>query len=486
MASYSNEFKVGLLGIFAAIALAVFILRTDDRPDGALEGYTLEARFPSASGIFVSSQVQIAGVSVGSVRGIARDGAVAVVSLEMSGEVRLPVDSVAELQIEGILGDRNVRIVPGSSDALLGDGDELKTRTSGPDIDKLTGQVENIAADIEAITGKLRGYLEDEETTGAVTGALKNIEALSEDMRQLSASNRAEVDAIARNLREVSESLNRIIGQLGGEVEGNAQTFAEVMQKLDGTMAHVESIAAKVDEGEGTLGALVNEDEPIRQLGQAMDEINASLQEVSDLVGSVGRLGTEVQYHGQYFFGSDPGDGSPYDNPVAGDARNRIGIRLMPREDFWYLIEVVDHPLGVISYEEVARPDLGSAYSTYVRTLDLRYTFQFARRFNNTALRLGLFESSGGVGVDQYLLRDRLVLTANLYDFTYGSWPWFDGTPNLTLGLRAEPLQHLYVEGGLHNAALGWRHGFYTGYAGAGFYFSDDDIKWLLSALPVP
>ncbi len=486
MTSYSNEFKVGLLGIFAAAALALFILRTDDRPDGALEGYTLEAHFPSASGLFVSSQVQIAGVSVGSVRAIRRDGEQALVTLEMSGEVKLPVDSVAELQIEGILGDKNIRVVPGSAGELLGDGDELQTRTSGPDIDKLTGQVEQIASDIEAITGKLRGYLEDEETAGAVTGALKNIEALSEDMRQLSASNRAEVDAIARNLREVSESLNRIIGQLGGEAEGNAETFAEVMDKLDGTMEHVRSIAAKVDRGDGTLGALVNEDEPVRQLGEAMDEINASLQEVSDLVGSVSRLGTEVQYHGQYFFGSDPGDGSPYDNPVAGGSRNRIGLRLMPREDFWYLVEVVDYPAGVFSYEEVSRPDLSSAYSTYVRTLDLRYSFQFARRFRNTALRLGLYESSGGVGVDQYLLRDRLVLSANLYDFTYGSWPWFDGTPNLSLGLRAEPLRHLYVEGGLHNAVLGWRHGFYTGYAGAGFYFSDDDIKWLFSVLPVP
>ena len=171
---------------------------------------------------------------------------------------------------------------------------------------------------------------------------------------------------------------------------------------------------------------------------------------------------------------------------VAGGARNRIAIRLIPRPDFWYLLELVDHPLGTISFTETSSPSLGTYYAEYVRSYDLRYTAQFVRRFWGTALRLGLYESSGGVGVDQYLLGDRILLSANLFDFTYGSWPFLDGTPNLSVGARIEPLRHLYVEGGFENTLLGVRHGYYTAWAGGGFHFSDDDIKWLISVLPTP
>jgi len=483
---FSNEFKVGLLALVASALLAVFIARTDDRPGGAAGGgYTLYAEFPSAAGLYPSSQIRIAGVSIGSVRHIELAGPNARVTLEMDGAVKLPVDSYAELNFDGILGDKTMVAVPGSDAELLADGDTLQTRSSGPDFDKLSGQVEDITDNIAAITKSLRGYLEDDRATDTVSATLENIRDLSQDMAELSANNRAEVNAIARNLREVSETLNRVVGKLGGEVEGDAAKLRGALEKLESTMGKVESIADKIDRGEGTIGALVNDDEPVRQIGEGLEELNASLLEVGDLVATVSRLRTDVEYRGQYLFGSQPADGG-FENPYAGGTRHRVALRLIPRPDFWYLLELVDHPLGTITYSETSNPTLGSYYSSYVRTYDLRYTAQFVRRFRNTAARLGLYESSGGVGLDQYLLRDRLLLSANLYDFTYGSWPLLDGTPNLSVGARLEPAPHLYLEGGLENTITGLRYGYFTAWAGAGFHFSDDDIKWLISVLPSP
>ncbi len=486
MSRFTTEFKVGLVTLVAIVLCVVLVLRTDDRPDGAIAGYVLTAEFRSAEGIYPSTRVAVAGVPIGSVREVVLTGTVATVTLEMSGDVQLGVDSIAELRAEGILGDRYIRILPGLAPELLGDGDTIDSRIGGPDVDALTEQLEDIAVDVKAITGSVRVYLEDESTKAAMLATVENIRALSEDVRALTVANREQVDAIAQNLREVSENLNGIMRRSSSALDNELGSLEGTLASLDRTVRQVESIAHKIDAGEGTLGALINDDEPVQQLGEAFVEINDTLEEVGDLVATVSRLRTDIEYHGHYYVGGDPTSGAFADNPVAGTAKNVIGVRLIPREDYWYQIEVVSHPLGTFDLEERYSGDMGTLYSEYVRTEDYRLSFQFARRFHNTVFRLGLKESSGGAGLDQLMWRDRLVLSVDVYDFTYGSWPAMDGSPNLTVGLRAEPVRHLYLEGGAYNVVFGARHGFTTAYAGGGFSFTDDDFKWVVSALPLP
>ena len=483
MVRFTTEFKVGLVTLVAIVLCTLLVLRTDDRPDGAIAGYVLTAEFPSAEGIYPSTRVAVAGVSIGSVREVKLEGVRAVATLEMSGQVKLGTDSIAELRAEGILGDRYIRILPGTASELLGDGDVIQSRVGGPDVDALTEQLEDIATDVKAITSSLRDYLEDESTKTAMLATVDNIRALSEDVRALTMANREQVDAIARNLREVSENLNGIMQRSSSALDNELGSLESTLDSLDRTMQQVESIASKIDRGEGTLGALVNDDAPVQQLEEAFVEINDTLEEVGDLVATVSRLRTDIEYHGHVYAGTDA---AGFENPVAGAGKNAIGVKLIPRHDYWYALEVVSHPLGTIELTERYSEDLGAVYTEYHRDLDFRISFQFARRFHNSIFRLGLKESSGGAGFDQLLLRDRLVVSFDLYDFTYGSWPVLDGTPNLTIGLRAEPIRHLYVEGGAYNVLFGARHGFATAYAGGGFSFTDDDFKWVVSALPLP
>ena len=83
------------------------------------------------------------------------------------------------------------------------------------------------------------------------------------------------------------------------------------------------------------------------------------------------------------------------------------------------------------------------------------------------------------------LWRDKVMLSADVYDFTYGSWPVMDGTPNVEVTARLYPWRHVYLEGGMDNVILGARYGYATGFAGGGFTFDDDDLKYVLAALPV-
>ncbi|MDP2313244.1 MAG: MlaD family protein [Pseudomonadota bacterium] len=485
MSRLSNEFLVGLLALFVVAATVWGVLRTDDRPGDVGESYELFANFATAEGIYKDTPVRIAGVPVGNVEEVELVDGTARVRLSVLGNVRLSADSYAEMKGEGMLGDKFIRVTPGTSPVTLEPGGTLNTRVGGADLDAVTNQVSAIADDVKAITAAVRVVAEDDGTKEDLAATIENIRMLSEDLRAIAGENRQDLAIIADNLRQVSASLATVIDKTGTSVDQEMEAVRKATETLDRAVQNLESITVKIDQGEGTIGRLINDPSTIDSVNATLESVNDTVETVGSLVGTVSRIRTEVYYRGDYFYGSTPDDDAFEANPVAGLARNVVGIRLMPREDYWYVAELVSHPLGSISYEDHRVPELGTAYREYVTRPDYRFTFQFAKRFRDLVLRFGVKESSGGIGADLLLWRDRVQLSADVYDFTYGSWPVMNGIPNVQLTARVYPWRHLYFEGGLDNVVLGARYGYVTGFAGGGFTFDDDDLKYVLAALPI-
>jgi len=485
MRQLGHEFLVGLLALFAIVAAVFAVMRTDDRPDGVGGSWTVYALFPAAEGVYPDTPVRVAGVPVGSVDAVVLLGGQAKVTIIMQGDVELPIDSVVELKGEGILGDKYLRVTPGSAGTNLADGDTIKVGSAGPDLDQLTAKMALIADDVKVITANVRTMTSDEGTQGELKATLANIEALSEQLRAITAANQDDLAAITSNLKDVSASLKAVVGTTGSGINEELAAIKTTTESLDRTIGHLESITGKIEGGEGSLGKLVNDSTTVDGVNTAIASINDTVSEVQGMVKDISRIQTEVYYRGSAYYGTDPTSGAFVGNPVSGATRNIVGVRLIPKPDYWYVFEYVSHPQGLISYEDHVYPDLGSSYREYTVAPSSRFTFQFAKRWKDLVFRFGLKESSGGIGVDGMLFHDRLQLTADLYDFTYGSWPVMDGTPELQLYARAYPWKHVYVEGGLDNAILGAKYGFVTGFAGGGFSFTDDDLKFVLAALPI-
>ncbi|MDV7397658.1 outer membrane lipid asymmetry maintenance protein MlaD, partial [Arthrospira platensis SPKY1] len=101
--------------------------------------YQLEARFSSVAGLNVGSRVDIAGVRVGTVRGIRLDPQqfVAIVILELPRSIELDDDTIASIRTAGLIGDRFVSLSPGGSGIPLEPGDMILDTESAMDIESL-------------------------------------------------------------------------------------------------------------------------------------------------------------------------------------------------------------------------------------------------------------------------------------------------------------------------------------------------------------
>ncbi|MGB0497581.1 MAG: outer membrane lipid asymmetry maintenance protein MlaD [Rubricella sp.] len=125
-AGSAAETVIGAVVIAAAGAFLVFAADTASIGNG-VERYELEASFRRADGVATGTDVRVSGVRVGSVTGLELNPQTyqAVVSMAIDAEVRLPEDSDARIESDGLLGGSYVAITPGASDFMIEPGGQI-------------------------------------------------------------------------------------------------------------------------------------------------------------------------------------------------------------------------------------------------------------------------------------------------------------------------------------------------------------------------
>ena len=131
---------LGGLVLVAAVAFLVFAYKTAGQRD--YSGYPLVAQFSSIDGLQTGGDVRIGGVKVGQVTNITVDPQtyLAQVSVTIEPEIKIPVDSVASISTEGLLGGKYVGLLPGSSDDMLKPGSRITRTEAAVSLESLIGQ----------------------------------------------------------------------------------------------------------------------------------------------------------------------------------------------------------------------------------------------------------------------------------------------------------------------------------------------------------
>ncbi len=100
--------------------------------------YTIKAEFDNVSGVKKGATVMIAGVVVGEVSDIwlGKD-TYANLRLRINNDVKVPVDSMASVKSQGIIGDKYIQLTLGGDDEILKEGETITDTESSVDIESL-------------------------------------------------------------------------------------------------------------------------------------------------------------------------------------------------------------------------------------------------------------------------------------------------------------------------------------------------------------
>ncbi|HEY8509488.1 MAG TPA: outer membrane lipid asymmetry maintenance protein MlaD [Steroidobacteraceae bacterium] len=121
-------------GLFVLLGFAALFFLTTQLPGSGLklgnrDGYRVIAEFDNIGDLKVGAPVTMAGVNVGEVESIRFDADTfkAVVTMRIKPEFnRIPDDSDASIQTQGLLGGKYIGLGPGGSDTYLADGSRIE------------------------------------------------------------------------------------------------------------------------------------------------------------------------------------------------------------------------------------------------------------------------------------------------------------------------------------------------------------------------
>ena len=183
------EWKVGSFVLMAAIALSFFIISISDLSIFE-KGHHLQVVFGFASGLREAAPVRLAGVEVGLVKKLqvfvdeadSRKTKVKV-KVWIKDDTAIPADSKITINQLGILGEKYLEIIPGTSVDSLKDDSVIVGKDPVP-IEKITEHVDTMMAKLEiTIDGVNNGILTDKNKK-SLEDALAGFGALGTDLKE--------------------------------------------------------------------------------------------------------------------------------------------------------------------------------------------------------------------------------------------------------------------------------------------------------------
>jgi|WetSurMetagenome_2_1015567.scaffolds.fasta_scaffold28740_3 phospholipid/cholesterol/gamma-HCH transport system substrate-binding protein len=488
--------RVGLFMLLALVVLGVFIIKIEEIPIGSKSGrQRVQATFPSVAGLDEKSPVRIAGVRVGIVEKIGLEGDHALVTLALDPQVALHQGAHAEVSSLGMLGDKYVELYPGRLDSPPLAPDTVLTGSSPIAFDTLLKTANDVGGDIQAVTASLRKSLGGDEGQKRLDDILENIRQLSADTRAMVAANRSDIDATIANFRSFSETLktelprlaekmnaladkvDAVVAENRGNLSGSLENIKDLSGRLRVSADNLNLITGKIARGEGSIGKLVNDDETVNNLNATLKSVESGVQSLKNTVGRAEGWKLNLNIRAEALPALDQDNSS----------RSALGLDLQTVPQRFFRLELVDSPFGRIKTTTdvvtVVLPDgskvvttTDTVHTSEAATVNAQVGF-FLR--SDLVVRAGVFESTGGVGIDQSFLRDKLKISLEAYDFNRDT-----KAPHLRLEAKYFLNHNLFAYAGWDDPVWSQRS---SAIFGGGVTWGDEDVKYLLgtaSAVP--
>lgn len=485
----NTERRVGLFFLISVVVICLLIMKTGQFEFFKQGGtYPLQATLDSAAGLNKDADVRLAGVRIGQVEGVRLEGSSAVVDMAIRQGVELPVGSRVKVVAKGILGDKYVEIVPAENTGQLYAGGERLESDKAVSVDDIMSILYAVGEDVKAITETLKNTVGTDKGETQIANILENIERLTADLRDITGRNKegfnnsvSNIESFTADLKReipiLAEKLDRLATNLDAVVLENRENLRETIAnarsgtaKLDKTLNSIDSIAGKIDRGEGTVGKLVNDEQTHDNLNKTLISFRNTMDSANDYLTVFRDTGVYLGFRTEYMFDIE-------------ESKSYFSVDIVPSETRFYQVDIVDSPYGRVkesTFDHVITDPDGTVRDQYTETIvsnkdDIKFSALIGQRFGDFVVKVGLIESKGGFGIGYNppsLNKVSVFLEAS--DFSREN----DLSPRMKLYGSYQFYRDFYLVGGVDDL-LESEHSQY--FLGVGIRFRDDFFKNLLS-----
>jgi phospholipid/cholesterol/gamma-HCH transport system substrate-binding protein len=537
--------KILRIGIFTAGGIGLIIwfsVYVNDHPYWHRACNKVPIHVDDATGLRRKSPVKTLGLEIGYIKEVLLDGDKVLINVCVTGPVKLTAETRAYIRTAGFLGDKFLELKPmameADTDSSMFDRIKLRTKkhtqgteqapapdgaksddkpVGGPapqpesnpqdnqpkselnipflEIDRSKENEDGYESVLENIITTVSdfmipsAYADDEgESTDSAEDDSSSTPGVVKQGRKpgqpLQADRDAEVSDTVKKVGKLVDNLALMVGDLREVTKqkdfketihnlNTAMKHLEIllrpegktvknlnlaMESLKNTMASAEKSMKKISDGEGTIGKFVNDP-------SIYDDLKAAIKSINLLLGKAGTLRTFVDLSAWRI--------NAYDGNKA-----RFSVIIQPNPTRYYLLGVASDPRGRDTVSRTTTVINGGTATVEDKTVNeeagLKITALFGKYFGPLDLRVGVIENSGAVGagvwfdeahrfgvhMEGYSPSKKAPFTARVY-------------------ARAQVWSGLYFVGGVDQMSR--YNGSIPTFFGAGLFFDDDDLKYLLA-----
>jgi len=289
---YSREIKTGVFALFSVL-LFIFgyqFIKNSSLFQTSKEFYVV---YDNVVGLENGAPVTINGMRVGKVKNLSlanKVGDAVLVAFVIDNDFEFSKSSVIKIYSSGIIGGNNLAVIPASDDPIMAQaGDTLRGELEAGLIDGLIEKFTPLEKSIISTLTKVDTVLLDidqvldTQTRMHLRQSMKSLSVTMDQLSQTAAGlnelvgrNQNELDAAFKSITKTSTNLEIITDSIA------AVNTAQMLTDLSGSIKALNQITNSMAEGQGSLGALIQDDGLYNDLRSLTEDAQNLLQDIKN------------------------------------------------------------------------------------------------------------------------------------------------------------------------------------------------------------
>jgi len=301
----AREFRIGAVAV-ATLLLFIWGVNYLKGTDIFTRQITYYAIYDEITGLIESNPVTMNGVTLGQVSNISfhPDGSGRIiVECIILKSVPIPVNSISALTSPTLTGSRHIKINRGDAGTFIKNGDTL-TSSIEPGLqdealrlmEPIKERAENIFLEIDSLLQIVKAVV-NEQTQKNITNSFNNIDLTLASLRNTAANLHQTIstetprisaimtnaESITQNLKNNNEALSNILKNASLITDSiAAANLTLTLAKAEESIGNLNSVLEKINNGEGTVGMLMNDEQLYNNLAASSHQLELLLQDIRE------------------------------------------------------------------------------------------------------------------------------------------------------------------------------------------------------------
>lgn len=268
------------------------------------EQRVLYAVYNQVNGLTKANPVSINGLKVGQVSDIYFrpdfSGDI-IVEITVETDIPIPKNSVALIYSSDLMGSKAIDLKMGTDSLFVANGDTLSTQVEASlkeavnqQIQPLKVKAEELILSIDSVVTVIKQIFNEQarenltSSLASVQSTFENLESASYNLDQMIASEKVRFGEIMSNLESITttiseneENIDNILANFSTISDSLAQAqIPQTFANINRVVGDVSVIVEKIENGEGTIGMLVNDDELYKDLQESSEQLHLLLEDL--------------------------------------------------------------------------------------------------------------------------------------------------------------------------------------------------------------